>query len=70
VLGAGDYVEAFLSIFGITKERMSALNGKSGRCNKCNQRQERLNQIGKKVLWFLRGESTTPSDPPDHGNGM
>jgi len=57
--GFGDIVADTLSSVGITKERMKALLG--GDCG-CQERQEKLNEFGRK--WFGLG-SLTPSDPVD-----
>ena len=45
--GLGDFVAAGLALFGITKERVSALAG--GDCG-CSQRQQAMNEWGKKHL--------------------
>jgi len=44
--GLGDMVAAGLSAIGITKERVSAVVG--GDCG-CQQRQEALNELGRKI---------------------
>ena len=44
--GLGDMVAAGLSAIGITKERVSAVVG--GDCG-CGQRQEKLNELGRKI---------------------
>lgn len=45
--GLGDMVAAGLAAVGVTKERVSAALGRP--CN-CPQRQQQLNEIGKKYL--------------------
>lgn len=47
-VGLGDYVAHGLAAFGITKERVAWALGKSD-CISCQERQESLNELGKKI---------------------
>lgn len=57
--GLGDMVASGLSAVGITKERVSRLVG--GDCG-CSERQQKLNELGRKYLGI---GSPTPSGPLD-----
>ena len=57
--GLGDMVAAGLSSVGITKERVSAIVG--GDCG-CHERQQKLNELGRKYLGI---GGPTPSGPLD-----
>lgn len=51
-LGLGDYVAHGLASFGITKERVAWVRGLFGAepgCGGCPERQEALNEVGKKI---------------------
>ena len=52
-LGLGDLTAKALESVGITKERWSAWWGAP--CD-CDKRQEKLNQVGRKIVAFLRGD--------------
>lgn len=57
--GLGDMVASGLSSVGITKERVSAIVG--GDCG-CGERQQKLNELGRKYLGI---GNPTPSGPLD-----
>lgn len=51
-VGLGDHVAHGLAAFGITKERVAWVRGLFGsepNCGGCDQRQEALNELGKKI---------------------
>jgi hypothetical protein len=58
VPGWGDYVTYWLTLFGLTKQRVQWLTGKP--CG-CGERQEKLNTWGD---WFTSLFSNPPPDRP------
>lgn len=50
VLGPGDYLSAFLAIWGVTPDRVNAIKKRLGlKPCKCGKRRDQFNELGRKL---------------------